>query len=71
MTQRDRERLAALKKAKNGLIDPQEIWQDQPTEPLKLSRAELRQKAVKLQSKARFAALFTVQRFVPRFPQQP
>ena len=40
--------------------DPRQIWRDQPTEPLKMSRAELRHKAVKLQSKARFAALFTM-----------
>jgi hypothetical protein len=40
--------------------DPQEIWQNQPTEPLKMSATDLRRKALELQSKARFAAVFTI-----------
>lgn len=40
--------------------DPQKIWQNQSTEPLKMSANDLRRKAVKAQSKARFAVLFTI-----------
>ena len=40
--------------------DPQSVWQDQPTEPLKMSAADLRRKALETQSKARFTALFTI-----------
>jgi hypothetical protein len=40
--------------------DPQKIWQNQSTEPLKMSAADLRRKALAVQSKARFAALFTI-----------
>lgn len=40
--------------------DPQEIWQNQPTEPLKMSATDLRRKALELQSKARSAAAFTI-----------
>jgi glucan phosphoethanolaminetransferase (alkaline phosphatase superfamily) len=39
---------------------PQEIWQNQPTEPLKMSATDLRRKALEAQSKARFAVLFTI-----------
>lgn len=37
--------------------DPQQIWQNQPTEALKMSATVLRRKAIKRQSKARFEAL--------------
>jgi len=40
--------------------DPQEIWQNQPTEPLKMSANELRHKAIERQSKARSEALSTI-----------
>ena len=40
--------------------DPQVIWQNQPTEPLKMSATDLRRKALETQSKARFTALFTI-----------
>ncbi len=40
--------------------DPQEIWQNQPTEPLKMSATDLRRKALQRQSKARFEALSTI-----------
>ncbi len=40
--------------------DPQEIWQNQPTEPLKMSATDLRRKALERQSKARFEALSTI-----------
>jgi uncharacterized membrane protein YfcA len=35
---------------------PQKIWQGQPTEPLKMSSSELRHRALKRQSRARFEA---------------
>lgn len=37
--------------------DPQKIWQDQPTEVIKMSLEEIRRRAHKLQTKARLAAL--------------
>lgn len=40
--------------------DPQEIWQNQPTEPLKMSASDLRRKALDRQSKARSEALSTI-----------
>lgn len=40
--------------------DPQQVWQDQPTEALKMSASDLRRKAVGRQSKARFEALSTI-----------
>jgi hypothetical protein len=40
--------------------DPQEIWQNQPTEPLKMSATDLRRKALETQLKARFVAFFTI-----------
>jgi hypothetical protein len=40
--------------------DPQNIWQNQPTEPMKMSPTELRHKALKRQSRARFAALLSI-----------
>ena len=40
--------------------DPQEIWQNQPTEPLKMSASDLRRKALVRQSKARLEALSTI-----------
>jgi hypothetical protein len=40
--------------------DPQEIWQNQPTEPLKMSVTELRYRALEAQSKARFTVLFII-----------
>lgn len=43
-----------------SMKDPQEIWRSQPTEPLKMSTTDLRRKALNLQSKARFAARFTI-----------
>ncbi len=39
--------------------DPQNIWQKQPTEALKMSGDELRLRALKLQRKSRFEALYT------------
>ena len=44
----------------NELNDPRNIWQNQPTEPFKMPATDLRRKALELQSKARFAALFTI-----------
>ncbi len=40
--------------------DPQQIWQNQPTETLKMSARDLRCKAIEQQSKARFQALSTI-----------
>ena len=40
--------------------DPQKIWQNQPTEPIKVSPDEIRRKAQKLQRKARMAALVSI-----------
>ena len=40
--------------------DPQEIWQNQPPEPLKMSASNLRRKALVRQSKARLEALSTI-----------
>jgi hypothetical protein len=40
--------------------DPQKIWQNQPTEPLKMSASDLRRKALVRQSKARLEALSTI-----------
>ena len=40
--------------------DPQKIWQNQPTEPIKISPDEIRRKAQKLQRKARMAALVSI-----------
>src|SRR5271166_1125555 len=40
--------------------DPQKVWQNQPTEPLKMSANDLRRKALDRQSKARFGARFTI-----------
>jgi hypothetical membrane protein len=40
--------------------DPQEIWQNQPTEPLKMSASDLRRKALVRQSKARLEVLSTI-----------
>jgi O-antigen/teichoic acid export membrane protein len=40
--------------------DPQKIWQNQPTEPLKMSASDLRRKALDRQSKSRFEALSTI-----------
>jgi len=40
--------------------DPQSVWQNQPTEPLKMSANDLRRKALEAQSKARFAVLFII-----------
>ena len=40
--------------------DPQEIWQNQPTEPLKMSASDLRRKALVRQSRARLEALSTI-----------
>lgn len=40
--------------------DPQKVWQNQPTEPLKMSASALRRKAVQRQSKARVEALFSI-----------
>jgi hypothetical protein len=37
--------------------DPKKIWQDQPTEAIKMSLDEIRRKAHKLHTKARLAAL--------------
>ncbi len=42
------------------LKDPQKIWQNQPTEPLKMSASDLRQKALDRQSKSRLEARFTI-----------
>jgi hypothetical protein len=40
--------------------DPQKIWQDQPTEAMKMSLDEIRRRAQKLQTKGRLAALSTI-----------
>jgi hypothetical protein len=40
--------------------DPQNIWQKQPTEPMKMSLTDLRRKALERQSKARFEALIPI-----------
>ncbi len=40
--------------------DPQKIWQDQPTEAMKMSLDEIRRRAQKLQMKGRLAALSTI-----------
>lgn len=40
--------------------DPQEIWQNQPTEASKMSVTDLRRKALERHSKDRFTALFTI-----------
>jgi FtsH-binding integral membrane protein len=40
--------------------DPKKIWQDQPTEAIKMSLDEIRRKAHKLQTKSRMAALLTI-----------
>jgi hypothetical protein len=40
--------------------DPQKIWQDQPTEAIKMSLDEIRRRAQKLQTKGRLAALSTI-----------
>jgi hypothetical protein len=40
--------------------DPQEIWQNQPTEPLRMSATDLRRKALETQSRVRFAAVFSI-----------
>jgi lipopolysaccharide export LptBFGC system permease protein LptF len=40
--------------------DPQKIWQDQPTEAMKMSLDEIRRKAQRLRTKGRLAALLTI-----------
>lgn len=40
--------------------DPQSVWQNQRTEPLRMSANDLRRKALEAQSKARFTVLFTI-----------
>ena len=40
--------------------DPQNVWQNQPTEAFKMSADQLRHKAQQSQTKARFAALFQI-----------
>src|SRR6266849_6558943 len=37
--------------------DPKKIWQDQPTEPIKMSLDEIRRKAQKFQTKSRLKVL--------------
>jgi len=37
--------------------DPKKIWQDQPTEPIKMSLDEIRRKAEKFQTKSRLKVL--------------
>lgn len=39
------------------MSDPKKIWQDQPTEPIKMSLEEIRRKAQKLQMKGRLRVL--------------
>jgi hypothetical protein len=39
------------------LKDPKKIWQDQPTEPIKMSLNEIRRKAEKFQTKSRLKVL--------------
>jgi hypothetical protein len=43
-----------------SMKDPEQIWQNQPTEPLKMSANDLRRKAADRQLKARFEALSTI-----------
>lgn len=40
--------------------DPRKIWQDQPTEAMKMSLDEIRRRAQKLQAKNRISALVTI-----------
>ena len=40
--------------------DPRKIWQNQPTEPLKMSTNEIRAKAQRHQTKARFQAVYSI-----------
>ena len=40
--------------------DPRNIWQNQPTEPFKMSADELRRKAQQRQRKARFEAIYSI-----------
>ncbi len=40
--------------------DPRNIWQDQPTEPFKISADKLRRKAQKSEKKARFEAIYSI-----------
>jgi len=40
--------------------DPRNVWQNQPTEPLKMSADQLRRKVQQRQSKARFEALYSI-----------
>ena len=40
--------------------DPRNIWQNQPTEPLKMSTNEIRAKAQRHQTKARFQAVYSI-----------
>ena len=40
--------------------DPRNIWQNQPTEPLKMSTNEIRAKAQRHQTKARFEAVYSI-----------
>jgi hypothetical protein len=40
--------------------DPQSVWQNQPSEPLKMSATDLRRKALEARPKARFAMLFII-----------
>ncbi len=40
--------------------DPRKIWQNQPTEPFKMSANELRHKAQQRRRKARFEALYSI-----------
>lgn len=43
-----------------SMQDPQNIWQSQPTEVMKMSASDLRHKAIERQSKARSEALSTI-----------
>src|SRR5579864_442274 len=43
-----------------NLDDPQKIWQEQPTEPIKISLAEIRRKAQKLQTKSRLKVVAAI-----------
>jgi hypothetical protein len=40
--------------------DPRNIWQNQPTEPFKMSADELRRKAQQRQKKSRFEAVYSI-----------
>ena len=40
--------------------DPRNVWQNQPTEPLRMSAEQLRCKVQRRQSKARFEALYSI-----------